>query len=373
MATLPTGVPSGYGNPPYGNDENDRGGWAVVAGGVALLFVAMFGAMRVYIRFPFNGRLLRDDATVFAASIFAIIQTILIIAAANLGLGKSASQLRKSSLTSAEKVTYASDIFYVVALYLSKAAVLFLLLALSREKAHELLMYGALGLCGVGLVASVVMAGIGCDLTRPWASITTECTSYFPRWIAIEIVGIAVEVYLFAVLLRMLAGLQRNWKGKYKAVAIFSLRLPLIVLAAYRLMSIKRMETSTEPNVSRTATIAWTEAALAYGLVTATLPSLVPFLTGLNTGLGSFPLDNIVQTSHGGSSGGAFAMGYLKHEHSGVHQGDRMRPENLTYKSSAVGKADQRSIESDDSQRVIIRRTVDVSFSPAPPDDDLSR
>ncbi len=37
------------------------------------------------------------------------------------------------------------------------------------------------------------------------------------------------------------------------------------------------------------------------------------------------------------------------------------------YKSSVVSpQADQRSVGSDDSTRVIIRKTVDVSFSPVP-------
>lgn len=99
---------------------------------------------------------------------------------------------------------------------------------------------------------------------------------------------------------------------------------------------------------------------MTYSLVTAILPTLMPFLMKMNTGLGAFSRDDFIQQTTHQESGGSFVMQSLK----SPQGGSRMRADNVDFQSMVVSqKEPRRSVESDDSQRVMVRKSVDVSYS----------
>lgn len=62
-------LPAGYSPPSYANTPDDHGGWAVISSGVSLVFIIMFGSIRLYTRYPFRSRLLYDDIAVIISSV----------------------------------------------------------------------------------------------------------------------------------------------------------------------------------------------------------------------------------------------------------------------------------------------------------------
>lgn len=62
-------LPAGYSPPAYANTADDRGGWAVVASGVGLVLISLFAMTRLYARYPFRSRLLRDDILIIISSV----------------------------------------------------------------------------------------------------------------------------------------------------------------------------------------------------------------------------------------------------------------------------------------------------------------
>ena len=134
----------------------------------------------------------------------------------------------------------------------------------------------------------------------------------------------------------------------------------IIVIAIYRLLSLRDFRASTDPFLDRIVIVAWTQGEMTYSIVTAILPTLMPFLIKLNTGLGAFSRDDFIKQTTHQESGGSYVMQSLRSPQSG----SRMRSDNVNFQSMVVSqKEPRRSISSDDSQRVMVRKSVDVTYS----------
>ena len=134
----------------------------------------------------------------------------------------------------------------------------------------------------------------------------------------------------------------------------------IIVIAIYRLLSLRDFRASTDPFLDRIVIVAWTQGEMTYSIVTAILPTLMPFLIKLNTGLGAFSRDDFIKQTTHQESGGSYVMQSLRSPQSG----SRMRSDNVNFQSMVVsGKEPRRSVSSDDSQRVMVTKSVDVSYS----------
>jgi hypothetical protein len=120
---------------------------------------------------------------------------------------------------------------------------------------------------------------------------------------------------------------------------------------------------------------------MTYSLVTAIIPTLMPFLVKMNTGLGAFSRDDFIKQTTHQESGGSFVMQSLRSPQQSGSKVSRketllyrrcfitdrrlkMRADNVNFQSMVVSQRDpRRSISSDDSQRVMVRKSVDVSYS----------
>jgi hypothetical protein len=60
-------LPTAYSPPAYANTSDDRGGWAVIASSVGLVFVILLASIRCYTRNPFRSRMLWEDAAIIGA------------------------------------------------------------------------------------------------------------------------------------------------------------------------------------------------------------------------------------------------------------------------------------------------------------------
>ena len=134
----------------------------------------------------------------------------------------------------------------------------------------------------------------------------------------------------------------------------------IIVIAIYRLLALRDFRTSTNPFLDRVVIVAWTQGEMTYSIVTAILPTLMPFLIKMNTGLGAFSRDDFIKQTTHQESGGSYVMQSLRSPQSG----SRMRSDNVNFQSMVVSqKEPRRSISSDDSQRVMVRKSVDVTYT----------
>ena len=86
----------------------------------------------------------------------------------------------------------------------------------------------------------------------------------------------------------------------------------IIIIAIYRLLSLRDFRSSPDPFLDRVLPIAWTRGEQAYSFATAIIPSLMPFLMKLNTGRGAISREDFVKETTRQESSGNFALQPLK-------------------------------------------------------------
>ncbi|KAK1061461.1 hypothetical protein LTR74_011089 [Friedmanniomyces endolithicus] len=182
---------------------------------------------------------------------------------------------------------------------------------LSVERIHVLLAKGSLLVTAAAMVASIVMVAAGCDASRPWMQVENECTSLYDRWIAIESLGLLAEIFSLVLIVRIYIPLQIHWRAKVRGLSTFGLRMMVVVFVAYRLLSLGNLRTSSNPPFDQVEIIAWTQAELAFSLITATLPCLLAFMGQLNSGWGTMNSQAVIAQSQNQSQktgGGTYEL-----------------------------------------------------------------
>ena len=76
-----------------------------------------------------------------------------------------------------DQLLYASDIFYLIATFSSRTAVICLLYALSPERLHKFITKGGIIASLLMALAAVLMIALGCNSGSPWTQLSQECTS----------------------------------------------------------------------------------------------------------------------------------------------------------------------------------------------------
>lgn len=130
-----------------------------------------------------------------------------------------------------------------------------------------------------------------------------------------------------------------------------------IAHAVYR----ARTPTHPRPGLAFVPTLALAEAELCWSLTSATIPNLKSFMKSFNTGFGhndlGFTSNPTMSTSRKRTVDEIPLQPLQKNE-------DDLRPDRYAYDAAVVRGRDDRSIESGNSQEMIIRKTIehDVTF-----------
>lgn len=71
----------------------------------------------------------------------------------------------------------ASDVFYLITLYLSRCCVVAIYSRLTPRRRHKNTLWGILGFTTAGIVISILVITIDCSLNKPWVTPGEHCTS----------------------------------------------------------------------------------------------------------------------------------------------------------------------------------------------------
>ena len=233
-------------------------------------------------------------------------------------------------------------------------------------------------------------------------------------WEAITAVNVFIELILFALPIWLVWGLQTDTSRKITVVAVFSLRLPyvdfprftsihrdqltqlhacsVIAAAIARVYYIAHADESTQPLLNSVVPFICMNVETQYGLMAATMPTLKPFVSGFNTGWGTYDTQGV---SGYATDAESYAMRSL-----GAHGGDtrgsshRMRSFRGSQNMDASGDPDSaghlryaggrsttsvkgnrntehshsNSVDSESTKQMIIRQTMtcEVSYEDDP-------
>ncbi|PGH15113.1 rpsU-divergently transcribed protein [Helicocarpus griseus UAMH5409] len=239
---------------------------------------------RIILRFTVNGPFGSDDWVITAGSALAIIHSSFKLVEAHHGLGKRTSDVEQADILDIQMNAYIGDIFYVIALMLSKAAAFMLIARLTRYTRHVNAAYVGVGLTalwGIGLVLALCLR---CTLPHPWDQVNLECFQAHTRWMAVEISGIALELLLALLPVYIAWGLHVQLRSKLMLLFAFSFRLPVILVGALRIFYLRRQWTLSDPIFHGADASVCMEVELHYSLMAATIPCLKLFIKAFNTG-----------------------------------------------------------------------------------------
>ena len=223
---------------------NNHAAWIIIATALSLVCGLFFCGLRVLARSAISDDFGSDDYMLYAATVLATTQSSIILGACSKGLGKAVDLVPLEAQNEVQKMYYTSNLFFIMAIGLSKISVVRLLHRISRIKQHRLVFNIAVGLIAVWTIASLLAIALQCDLQHPWTSVEEECPGIVSpaqycdtrrlksltefqlrRWQSICALDIASEVAIVGLVVFLVYSLQTPMSRKAKVVGIFSFRL----------------------------------------------------------------------------------------------------------------------------------------------------
>lgn len=242
--------------------------------------------------------------------------------------------LRRFVLTP-RKLIYASDIIYVFTSFLARAAVVIFLKRLATTKRHQRFLNTIVYVCVSACVASILVIAVRENTSAPWDSSplggqnvaccfisnfsarTHTDIEQFYRWIVIEVLGMLLDVAIFAFPCVLVYHLQMSRGIKARIILGFASRLPLILIAITRLISLSTSLRSPAYSFDAVASEIITQTEMCYAVVSTTVPCLRVFMHAFNTGRLSA---TVMDTDTGSRTQRSYAV---KHSNGSTHNASK--------------------------------------------------
>jgi hypothetical protein len=218
---------------------------------------------------------------------------------------KCASQptLHHHLLTNTKQSYYASNIFVTVSLGLSRCSVLIFILRLTPIESHRHIAYGIIIATTLWTFGAAMAAALQCDPSQPWILVGQQCPHVYTRLKAVCIIDAILEAALVACTCWLVRPLKTSPSNKFMVVFVFSFRLPLVILIAFRLHTFNYNNLTTNFTFYESIYVTLTQTQVNYSLISATIPNLRPVIKHLNTHYGAMAESTITGSNYNSNPG----------------------------------------------------------------------
>ncbi|OAP62850.1 hypothetical protein AYL99_02077 [Fonsecaea erecta] len=279
-------VPAGQSPPFAAVTPDDHEAYILISTAFGLACFLFFAGIRTVVRTTISHGIGFDDYLFYAATVLAVIQSSVVLGACSKGLGKSLHLVSLEAQHDIQRMTYTSNLFFILIIGLSKISIVSFLHRISRMKQHRLVFNIAMGLLGVWTLGAFLAVAFQCDLSHPWLTVNQKCPGVLRRWQVIGALDIVTEVAIIALVAYLVHDLQTSVSSKMTVLSIFGIRLFLIIFIAFRLHTFSQSGYTTNPLLREATFVAWTQSEMTYSLISATVPIFHNFLKSLSTGFG---------------------------------------------------------------------------------------
>lgn len=217
---------------------------------------------------------------------------------------------------------YAADLIYFIVNALTKCTVALLLARIVFVRRRVYACYGIVVLAFLWGVISLIVAGFQCSSHPGWKIVGERCDNFLLSWRVVTAFDVLIEVFIFAIPVWVIWDLHSNMKKKLTVIAVFAFRLPVIAAAILQIHYLSYAIESGDPLLHGVSAFICRNVELHWGLISATIPTLKPFMAAFNTNLGtytsrgfdsyghnssgrSYVLQSIERKGGGGSGGGS--------------------------------------------------------------------
>ncbi|OGM48728.1 hypothetical protein ABOM_002016 [Aspergillus bombycis] len=365
----------------------------VIAAVVGLVWSILMIVMRIYLRLRLIPPLGFDDAVAVFGTIVGIVQTSITLHAVHNGIGKQEDLLSPNDADTVIKGIYIAWLLYPIAVCSSKVSLALLIARLTVVKVELRASYALAGMGVVWGIVSVIVAATQCKLPQPWnIGVSHQCDTMFVRWTVIETGNMLIELLIPGLIIMLLWNLQARFKTKLIVLLAFSVQLLVAIPTIFRLTLLYEMTTRDIRNdrtFALTNAVVLTEITMHFSLMAATFPCLRKFLQAFDTNLGATThMTTRLDVTGDTGSKGSYALKSLERPSQGTggsieqwprinrRPGRKYQPHTVAAISAGKDSSPQAhgagggerertgnhdiesgSVESDNSQLAIIRRT----------------
>ncbi|KAJ9607858.1 hypothetical protein H2200_007937 [Cladophialophora chaetospira] len=326
--------------------SENRGSWLSTATGLFFSWATLALGVRLWAKLGRNQSRGFDDSAILAAFVVVILHIAANFWAIHNGYGRPLDQV--PHLSDVERALFTSQLTYIISSGLTKVSTAFFIGRLTRYGPQVRTSHIIAAVSGLWTLVSTLVVALRGDLARPWAKLDGS-ESLFHRWIAIEAVGLGIEVALWALSISLIWGLQMRLHKRLTILTAFGCRLLLIPLIALRLVYLSPAQ-NNDPTVTSIIPAILTEAALEFSLLSTSITALKPFLRPLHTSA-------VVNSVGGNASSDPYSRSYSRAQ--GKSQGIYML-------SSVSNKSKHDKDEYQTTTTSIEPRTSDAIQAPKP-------
>ncbi|EAW07592.1 uncharacterized protein ACLA_023060 [Aspergillus clavatus NRRL 1] len=225
--------------------------------------------------------LLSVDLPIWACTITALIQSILIQHAVDNGMGRHRGDLSSSAFDAYNKFNYAAQLLFILVLFLSKLSTTNLIGAISPNETIQRWCMTTHVCMGAWAVLAVFALAFQCQPPY-WEYSPTRCVAEGAIVFPIMIINMILDASLVATSTLMLWHVQMPRVQRLKVSAAFASRAVVIVLGVIQLLYLPKYLRSDDPTFfpnSKTL-----RAIMNCSIITACIPSLYRFINSLALG-----------------------------------------------------------------------------------------
>ncbi|ERF74097.1 hypothetical protein EPUS_06366 [Endocarpon pusillum Z07020] len=295
-------------SPPHGAiTESDHGGYVVIAGWIMMCFFSLSVLTRLMTRFIPVRVYGSDDIIIAIAMVIGIAQTAAIHVSASNGLGRHIHTLSYDSYEIFAKAYYASDLLFLVTIYLAKVSLVVFIMRLTPSHNILYFCYGFITILTMWMLASVFSLAFQCSLPQPWDSmqlhLATCEVNIAGLYYSIGAVDILSDIVIIVTPTIIVWNVQISRAQRFTVIGVFGSRLAVCTCSALLLASIPEFIKSSDRSWEAVTPQIWRQVVQCLSLITACIPCLRPFLASLESGFIDSSMRGVIGKTYGGGSG----------------------------------------------------------------------
>ncbi|KAH8432486.1 uncharacterized protein LDX57_010123 [Aspergillus melleus] len=295
-------VPEGQSAPFETIDSKHHAGIIIITTAICMVITLVCLLIRMYVRLLLSPPLAFDDIILLGGTVTAIVESIIVFYSASIGFGTAITLLDDRRVSRIQNHIAASDVLYLVTLFLSRCCIVAIYSRLTPRRSHKNILWTTFAISTASIIISIFIVTVDCSVNKPWVTPGEHCVNLFPRWQFITAIDIITEVFLFLFSVGLVYGLQMPVRHKVVIMISFAARLPLIPLESLRLAAFHKFINSHNPTFDSIAHYVWTQVEMNYSLVACTVFCLRPFMNAVTTAYGTAGDENLEASSRSRST-----------------------------------------------------------------------
>ena len=243
----------------------------------------------------------------WTAQVTGIAQTAAIHVSASNGLGRHIHTLSYHSYEIFAKAYYASDLLFIVTIYLAKVSLVVFIMRLTPSHNILYFCYGFITTLTMWMLASVFSLAFQCSLPQPWDSMQLHLATCEVSIAGLYYSNGAVDVLSDIVIIftptLIVWNVQISRAQRFTVIGVFGSRLAVCTCSALLLASVPEFIKSSDRSWEAVTPQIWRQVVQCLSIITACIPCLRPFLASLESGFIDSSMRGVVGKTYGGGSG----------------------------------------------------------------------